>query len=457
MVFSLGLAFLALAPEAQKPTGEKSRLLFLIAAGAMAALGFFAKFPTSVANLMVLTFLVAMVRGPGKRWSGAGLVILGYLLGFVFYFAFIIDAATWWSQFSYWFQVNVFGTGVEATYKPGTVFEVYFKYLALQGRQALWCLASYGLAYGLGLLAKREDASARHGAALFVLSLALVLIGYRISTHCALWVGGTPESVFAQLWLFGILLFYTLGFSPPGTPGGWRAGLTTLPGLGFIILLAAPIMAVLGSYNVGTIQLLQHLIPWFGLSLVLMDRLKSRSRTGLLPNFIIMALTVIIPFQVWTSFIMRPFRMQESRLEQTERVQTRVTDRLNGVYVSPAKKELIEGIDQILAEKTDFRPGDPLLTESNNPGLVWLFKGREPGNPLLGPRIWWRLALAKKGLEHPERAVLLFIKRNHDEIGGIPTDVVQTLRQVGVDYPDKYMLAGSVKRWRIYSPKRNGD
>ena len=457
MVISIGFTVLGLSAQDRSSSTEKARSIWLGAAGLAAALGFFAKFTTSLGLIFVLATLIVLIGPKGRRLSRTLWLLGGYLSGFLLYFTICIDFSTWWSQFRLWIVVYVLGTGMEANpyYTPTNIFEIYWRYLSLQAPLALWGMAGWVLSYALGVSSRKIEKPGVSGGVTILIGLGLGFTGYGLTKTGELWNGGTPESYFAFLWLFGLIAFYGLGLAGRSGIASWFDRDHIKKTMILALLLAAPLLAVVGSGNVPMIQLLQHLIPWFGLFLYLLALINNRFNAATFAGLLIFAIVLIIPLQLWTSYILHPFRLPHSRLEQTERVTTKTTDRLNGILVSPARKELLEGIDRILDQETDYREGDILLVNGSRPGIPWVFKGRYPGNPI-DPQTW-SMALENKGLDKSERTFLLYPECNGPAVSGICLKTVEVLKRVGLSFPDGFRLAGRYKRWIVYAPIKTKD
>jgi len=201
-----------------------------------------------------------------------------------------------------------------------------------------------------------------------------------------------------------------------------------------IFLFSLPLIISTGSSR-GSIldRSTSYILPWIALLILFLDQINSKNLFG---NFIrlytiIASLWLLVQFT--DGFIMNPHRLIGSYFEQTETIDPSL-NRARGLRVHPDTKETIEELNTILAEKTDYKFGDPILAQSVMPGFVYLLGGIAPGTPWMEDNFCHLLPYTQVDTSN---IILLFNNEPSESMLGC-------MENAGIFYPEGFREVGEV-------------
>jgi hypothetical protein len=235
----------------------------------------------------------------------------------------------------------------------------------------LW--GSFGLTFAVARwwLRRSRDACDRALAAALVVAGAVLAWGawtfHAVNVH--------PSLVYLFC-LVGLLapVAWTLGlrtWRPPAAHPEQRRGEALGP---LLLLLALPLVAILGTNVALTLKLPAHAAPVF---LMLVITLAQLARAGL-RRFAAtaLALLALATSAVFVEHqVLRPYGLPSPLYAQAH-----ATPLLPGLRVDSATKKLLEDLHRQMTA-AGFEPGDPVIALDFMPGLVYAVGGRSPGFP----------------------------------------------------------------------------
>jgi len=204
-----------------------------------------------------------------------------------------------------------------------------------------------------------------------------------------------------------------------------------------LTLFALPFCGTVGTANSLQSGMRYAMGPWFALFAVMLARLSAPSRTRWAVPVGLAVLSGLSLVYVLRGPLEAPYRLRAGLRGQTE--ETPIGARGGTLKLDPELHAFITGVRKTAIE-SGFRPGDDLLGFFDMPGVVFALGGRSPGMAWYtmgypGSRLVMERGLALAGRERLRRAYILQTTAS--------TEWLQSLRPLGINFPDDYVLGGT--------------
>lgn len=425
----------------------------LFLAGVCLGLDLFVKFPSSVAAI-ALCLLVVVCHGMRRLASTIArlaLALLGYATGMGLFFFLILPANTWIENV----RANVSAQS-DSLHNPhflltqmwtsiGVLLIVVVPQIVVSG----W------LSYVL-FRRVRQDGS-RKGASI-ISALVLLLIGIAAVQETLLRDFGGPgrgtvlgfATVIAAVVGLGIVQTVTAGIGFGALKRQRHvAGVVTL-------MLFAPFVGAVGS-NVPVLAAEnQYMTFWTGAIATLLLMMPRRPWAGRVLSACWALPPVLVAAVLIQALFLHPWGIPTSLFAQTEALSS--TGDLAGLRVDAGTAQFFRATRQLISTDPDYRPGTPIVSAYDLPGLVYVLGGVAPGAP-------WFFAdepeqplncieLRSTRLRDLDRSVVMVSPAIHPAF-------LRCLHSVGITFPTDYRLAGRVRNSyngsivAVYIPQRS--
>lgn len=203
-----------------------------------------------------------------------------------------------------------------------------------------------------------------------------------------------------------------------------------------LILLLLPLGAAFGTNNTLLWQIWLHVSPWFGL--LLFAFMETQTNDWIWPlGWLLLTFTVTWMWAQWmTTYFLRPYRLEEDRLSQTELLRVR-SSRFYGLKVDSLTRSFLEEFDAILS-KSKFEPGMGVIALYDMPGLVYLSEGLSPGDPWYLRDEPWADRLIENIWDSklPRKSALILTNQTVNPV------IMNALARPEIDFPDSYRQIG---------------
>jgi hypothetical protein len=431
---ALGLFFLGISSE--KKTGERrllSAMAFLLT-GSFIGISFFVKFPGAI--LLLVLFSLVSVTGIIVRYGHAIMLILsGFILWLFIHFTIIQKPAVWWAIFSHnrvfkkHYAFNSLLTGYIHQFLDLlriSLGELYFSNMLL--------LFGFVLIY-FSRKTKTTFESKKELLFLLVFTVAAVELSVKVSEPGA--YGVNVVNLYAS-WL--ILLFsaaiYTAIYD-------WKVRKSVIKSWPIlfplcVFLFCAPFVAICGTVNLININLIMHLVPWFGLLLVFMIILLGSEKGKIVLPTGTLFIGLFVAAHILYGAV-RPAAPYQTngvlKLSEPTVIGSPMTSLKLDHKTSLFYKDM-----RLAAQENGFREGDDLLAFFDMPGLVFALGGKSPGftwyfgNWYEGANDAIEYAMSLVSAERITRAFVLQSSGNQK---------LPDLEKFGITFPRGYVLCGS--------------
>lgn len=430
---ALGLFFCGVGFE--KNTGKRrlvSSIAFLLT-GACIGISFFCKFPTAI--LLLVMFALLSVTGIVNHYGHTMLLILsGFFLWLLFHFT-IVQTPAEWIIFS---RNHVFIKHYAFSY---LIIHYCYQFLVLLKASLVGLYLSYILllsGFALLMVLRKTKIMVFKLKNILLFFLVFMLAGFELCTKVSepgAW-GVNVIRVYAS-WLFLLFIAVILNAFYHRNNNklvikAWRPLLPLC-----LLLFFPPFAGAIGTAANINIILILHLVPWFGLMLVLLMILSGLENS----KIIIPAGTLIIGIFVAAHVLYGavnpavPYQADGIlKLTEPTDIGTPVTSLKLDVETSRFYRDI-----RRVARENGFREGDDLLAFFDMPGIVFAMGGKSPGFT------WyfsdWYVGTndaieALLGFVRPERLQKAFVLQSADN------QKLPDLEKNGINFPAEYALCG---------------
>ncbi len=380
MLVATGILLFILSDEPQKFFQTKISQLLLVSVGIIIALQFFVKFSSAISFLIVSMLLLLVYF---RRLMIIVYPLIGIIIGSLLYFTFFQDYQSWLSGS----VESIKQTGSTDTYGPIPLLGKYVTHFSMISQHLI--LAFLPLFLGLFLSVRLLLAYQAHqllkkryiliGTAIF-LYIFFIYQGY----HLELYKGSRLHSIYWEksAHIYIVVLFACLSALLALL---WDniLGLFSIKKLNILgvilLLLAIPIMGMVGTNNVSSTAFVPYLTAWFALIMIFVLYLNQRVKIHLISSIIIITVAFIMLSKTIDGVIYSHYRLADIRRNQTETIEG--IKALKGIKVDIQTKQFFEKLNHIIKKKTDFKEGDPILAAYDMPGIVYALGGISPGTP----------------------------------------------------------------------------
>jgi len=142
------------------------------------------------------------------------------------------------------------------------------------------------------------------------------------------------------------------------------------------VLWAMPFIGAVGTGNSILLQSVQYYAGWFGLYLLIAIFIGLRSGRQWFGAVMLLATFALCIAQTLHGFVYSPYRQAASLTEQELPLEFAAGETMK---LDATTREFVVAIRDVIAEKTSFRQGDPMIASDRMPGLVYVLGGRTPG------------------------------------------------------------------------------
>jgi hypothetical protein len=208
------------------------------------------------------------------------------------------------------------------------------------------------------------------------------------------------------------------------------------------LLFLVPFLGAFGTSNYLRVACTKYMFAWFGLIVLMVGVIGRFGRMPALGMAVVLFTAGVATLQTWHGYLFSPYRLNGTRMDQTELLRTPGGDRL---WVDGATKHFVAALDSLLSSGSRFEPGTALLALNGCPGIVYVLGGDAPGSS------WYEQENSRRNcgnLSRTHDADLDDLVLIMDGDGELPEAFVSCLVDHGVDYPEGYVGLGSVPHYR---------
>lgn len=218
-----------------------------------------------------------------------------------------------------------------------------------------------------------------------------------------------------------------------------------------IFFFLLPGIAAMGTNTSTTILAARNIVPWLALIIILLTAISQQAKAQNFVYLFVFSLIFWLLIKINYVQIYKPYRLVENRLQQTESVNL-IQPHAKYLKVDIRTKKFLEELTN-LVQKTNFKPGDPIIALYDMPGLVYLMDGVSPGATWYfgEPRETPKRTCSNITYSSLDKSKAILLVNNE-----IESQVSNCLKVQGVNFPSNYQKVGEVfNPYHITNPYQN--
>lgn len=224
------------------------------------------------------------------------------------------------------------------------------------------------------------------------------------------------------------------------------------------MLFMIPIGGAAGTNNALPLQCTQQVYAWFGIFFLLTYYIAKQTEFALPQRIWLLVISLFAFSQIYYGYIYNAFRINGSLFDQKYEIKN--LPNAKGMLFDIRTKTMMQKIDGLLHERTNFTEGTPIVALTYSPGLVYLLGGISPFSPYYKNEGNFADRncnnIARASLPNMDNTIVMDMSDRR-----IKPDLLDCFLLQGIDLAQDYVQIGSVpfymgkkgRKLAIYAPK----
>lgn len=224
------------------------------------------------------------------------------------------------------------------------------------------------------------------------------------------------------------------------------------------MLFMIPIGGAAGTNNPLPLQCTQQIYAWFAIFFLLTYYLTKQTEFVLPQRIWVIVISLFAFSQIYYGYVYNTFRINGSLFDQKYEIKN--LPRAEGMLFDTRTKTMVQKINNLLHERTNFTEGDPIVALTYSPGLVYLLGGISPYSPYYKNESSYADRncnnIVRASLPNIENTIVMDFNDRR-----IKPDLINCFLMQGIDLASDYVQIGSVpfyngkkgRKLAIYAPK----
>jgi hypothetical protein len=225
------------------------------------------------------------------------------------------------------------------------------------------------------------------------------------------------------------------------------------------MLFMIPIGGAAGTNNPLPLQCTQQIYAWFAIFFLLTYYIAKQTEFVLPQRIWVIVISLFAFSQIYYGYVYNTFRINGSLFDQKYEIKN--LPRAEGMLFDTRTKSMVQKINSMLHERTNFTEGDPIVALTYSPGLVYLLGGISPYSPYYKNESNYADRncnnIVRASLPNIENTIVMDFSDRR-----IKPDLINCFLMQGIDLASDYVQIGSVpfyngkkgRKLAIYAPKQ---
>lgn len=223
------------------------------------------------------------------------------------------------------------------------------------------------------------------------------------------------------------------------------------------MLFMIPIGGAAGTNNPLPLQCTQQVYAWFGIFFILTYHIAKHTQFGLPQRWWLWIISAFAFSQIYNGYLYYAFRINGSLFDQKYALKN--MPRAEGMLFDAHTRTMLQRANTLIQQKTNFAEGDPIVSLTYSPGMVYLLGGISPYSPYYRnePNYSDRncFNIMRATLPNIENTLVMDYSDRR-----IKPELINCFLAQGIDLAGNYVLIGTVpyytgkkgKKLAIYAP-----